>query len=235
MALRNRDGRWHYRFRVDGVQYAQSTGLAATKRNEIAARQQEAEHRQALIDGRSPTRRVMVREFSDAADQFLSWAKTEYREHPSSERRIRTSFTSLKEFFGQKPVSLVTAGQIEDYKSWRAREHKVRDITIRHDLHALSTFFQYAIKQGWARENRVREVSIPSDAEAVRIHVLTSSEEREYFRRASKYRDLHDAAKLISGQGLRPEEVIELKRWMSISIAGNCTSAVGKHLRRKER
>src|ERR1039457_6872666 len=29
---------------------------------------------------------------------------------------------------------------------------------LRHDLHALSTFFQYAMKQRWARENPIRNV-----------------------------------------------------------------------------
>jgi hypothetical protein len=48
MSLRNRGGIWHYRFRLDGREYAETTGLAATKQNERDARQMEAEHLQAL-------------------------------------------------------------------------------------------------------------------------------------------------------------------------------------------
>ncbi len=75
-------------------------------------------------------------------------------------------------------MSLIGEGLIEEYKVWRINKHQVRDITLRHDLHALSKFFGYAIKQRWSRENPVRKVDIPSDAGAVRIHVLTPRKRR---------------------------------------------------------
>ena len=89
----------------------------------------------------------------------------------------------------------------------RVNDHGIRDITLRHDLHALSKFFGYAIKQRWARDNPVRNVTIPSDADAIRIHVLTFEEEREYFLRAAKHRALNDLGRLILNQGMRPDEV----------------------------
>jgi site-specific recombinase XerD len=98
-------------------------------------------------------RRFVIREFSDAAEEFLEWAKMEYWAHPNSHRRIATSLTSAKKFFAQQPVGTIYESEIEAYKVWRVTEHEVRDITLRHDLHALSTFFQYAIKKRWAREN----------------------------------------------------------------------------------
>jgi integrase len=212
MALRNRGGKWHYRFKVDGKHYGATTGLAATKRNETKAQQVEVEHRQALLEGRNPSRKIQVREFSDAAREFLEWAKMRYRAHPNSYLRIATSFASAKEFFGRKAVSLIDDGELEDFKAWRANKHKIRDITLRHDLHALSTFFRYAIKKRWARENPVRSVAIPSDAEAVRIHVIDSDEEKHYFLRAAKHQDLSDLAQLILNQGMRPDEVLALRR-----------------------
>jgi site-specific recombinase XerD len=93
--------------------------------------------------------------FLDAAVDFLQWAKMAYRAHPNSHRRIATSLTSAKAFFKERPVSTIYEAEIEAYKVWRCTEHEVRDITIRHDLHALSTFFQYAIKQRWTRENPI--------------------------------------------------------------------------------
>jgi site-specific recombinase XerD len=212
MALRQRGGKWHFRFKLDGREYAGTTGLAATSRNETRARQMELEYRKALEEGRRPTRRVLVREFSDGADEFLEWAKTHYREHPNSYRRIKTSLASAKVFFAQTPISLIDAAQIEVYKTWRAREHEVRDITIRHDLHALSTLFAYAMRQHWTRENPIREVTIPSDAEAVRMHILTAAEEKIYFQRAAKMRDLYDVGRLMLNQGMRPEEVTSLAK-----------------------
>ena len=99
----------------------------------------------------------------------------------------------LEGFFGRKPVSMIDAREIDSYKAYRIREHRVRDITLRHDLHALSTFFAYAVRQHWTRENPVRHVEIPSDKDAVRIHIISSTEEKLYFERAAKYPDLHES------------------------------------------
>jgi integrase len=211
MALRDRNGTWHYHFKLDGKRYTKTTGLAATKRNETAARDKEAEHRRALREGRSP-RRILAREFTDAAKDFLLWAEVEYRAHPNSYRRIATSFSSAKEFFGREAVSRIDEARIEAYKTYRVSVHQVRDITLRHDLHAISKFFGYAVKQHWALDNPVRSVEIPSDEDAVRMHVLTTIEEQQYFARAAKHRDLHDLGRLMLNQGPRPDEITSLAK-----------------------
>lgn len=162
-----------------------------------AAQDKETEHRQALREGRRTLRPIRVREFTDAVANFLDWARMEYRAHPNSYRRIATSLISAKLFLGREAVSLIDEGSLERYKTWRINERRIRDITLRHDLHALSKFFGYAVKQRWARENPVRNVDIPSDAEAVRIHVLALEEERRYFHRAAKHQDLHDLGRII--------------------------------------
>lgn len=212
MALRNRGGRWHYRFKMDGKEYNGSTGLDATKRNQREAQRIESDHLRALREGRNPSHRVIVRQFSDAVKDFLLWAAVEYREHPNSARRLKTSLASAAQFFSAEPVSLLDDGRIESYKAWRVREHQVKDITLRHDLHALSKFFGYAIKQHWTNENPVRRVAIPSDENAVRMHVLTVAEERLYFARAAKMPDLHDVGRIILNQGMRPDEVVRLRK-----------------------
>jgi integrase len=212
MAIRKRNGIWHYRFNLDGMEYSGTTGLAGTARNESSARQHEAEHRKALLEGRTPPRRLVIRQFSDAAVEFLEWTRMQYRAHPNSHRRIAASLSSAKEFFKERPVITIFEGEIEAYKVWRCAEHEVRDITIRHDLHALSVFFQYAIKLRWTRENPIRNIKIPSDGDAIRIHVITLEEEREYFARAAKNMNLYDLARLLRNQGMRPEEVISLRR-----------------------
>lgn len=212
MSLRNRNGLWNYRFKLDGKEYSGTTDLAATKRNMTAAQDKETEHRRALKEGRRTVRPIKVREFTDAVKNFLEWARMEYRAHPNSYRRIATSLTSAKVFFGSEAVSLIDEGNLERYKAWRVNEHEIRDITLRHDLHALSKFFGYAVKQRWARDNPVRNVEIPSDAETVRIHVLAPEEERQYFLRAAKHKDLYDLGRIILNQGMRPDEVISLRK-----------------------
>jgi len=51
---------------------------------------------------------------------------------------------------------------------------------------------------------------IPSDEDAVRMHVQTTSEEKQYFKRAAKHRDLYDLGRLMLNQGPRPDEVVSL-------------------------
>jgi site-specific recombinase XerD len=180
-----------------------------TKRERGAA---DGEHRTALLEGRRPKTRVVVREFNSAVREFLEWCKARYRAHPNSGRRIAVSLASALIFFGPEVVSMIDEGRIEAYKTWRMNEHGVRDITVRHDLHALSTFFQHAIKQHWTRDNPIRRVEIPSDADAVRMHVLTPQEEKQYFGLASKHRDLYDLGRLMLNQGMRPEEALDLRK-----------------------
>jgi integrase len=136
--------------------------------------------------------------------------------------------TSAKMFFGRRPLSSVTRGDIEDFKVWRRTVHKVHEVTIRHDLHALSLLFQYGSKHNWCKANPVREVEIPSDADAVRMHVLSAVEEAKYFgalevlrqerlarkrpKEARGLQDLHDLSTLMLNQGCRPEELRSLQQ-----------------------
>jgi len=231
MPLRNRNGTWHYQFFANGRSIIRTTGLAATTRNERLALEMELEARREARGGKAPLRKVDVVSFRQAGEQFLDWADGEHREHPATANRLRISFASLFTFFEHTPVCSIQPAQVDDYKVWRrkcpqcqAKElavqtctacggsgEGVREITLRHDLHALSAMFDYAIRHNWARRNPVKEVEIPSDANAVRIHVVTRAEEIAYFVYAAKRPNLHDVAKLILLQGMRPEEVLRLR------------------------
>jgi integrase len=253
MPIRSREGNWHYRFQVDGHEYTGNTGLAATERNKSAALREEAKARELVVGGRSQELKLEVRPFNEAAKQFLAWADGEYREHPASAKRLHTSFASLVEFFKKRPVSSITPGLVEDYKGWRRSAHEVKEVTLRHDLHALSPFFDYAKKHNWTRLNPVEEVEIPSDADAVRIHALSQQEEALYFAAAqslsgrhtvrvkassrsrshdqefdSDYSDLIDVATLMLQQGCRPEELMSLEKHAVDLAAGKMRIVKGK-------
>jgi integrase len=147
--------------------------------------------------------------FAEAARQYLGWTRQEY-DHPNTWRRIAVSFVSLTAHVGCRPVDSVTPADIEAFKA--ARRSAVKPVTIRHDLHALSGFFRYALKAGWAAANPVREVKIPSDRDAIRIHVLTRDEEQSYFQAAQSHPKLNALARLMLATGLRPSEVLALRR-----------------------
>lgn len=189
----------------------------------------EVKARDLVVEGRGAELRVQAIPFSEAAGQFLAWCDGEYTEHPATVDRIRTSFVSIQRFFGKRSVVSITPGDVEDYKAWRRKcpvclgqdpavgecdycegdGLGVRNITIRHDLHALGPFFRYAIKHHWVRRNPCDEVEIPSAKDSYRCHVLTAAEEQAYFAACLKlgYQDLHDLARLMLWQGTRPSEV----------------------------
>ena len=206
-----RSGKFHLRFRVAGIQYRVATGCEAIERNLSAALKRLHEERERVGRGESISQ-LRPRQFSEAVQPFIDWKFGECREHPATAKRTATSLVSCKSFFGATMLHRITPGMVENYKAWR-RSCKIAEVTIRHDLHALSQFFQYAIKQDWCRFNVIRsgDISIPSDKDAQRTYVLTAAEEELYFMSAAARPMLVDGAMVMLHSGMRPNEVLELR------------------------
>jgi len=196
MSLRKRNGNWHYRFFAAGRSWTADTGSAATERNRNAALRAEVEARKLISEGRADQLKIQPKPFSDAADQFIEWAKGEHHQKKETWKRLRGSMTSLKLYFKQRPLHTITVGQVQDYMSWRRlcpectgegcavceqTGRGVKEITLRHDLHALSPLFKYGINHNWCPTNPVERIKVTSDVDAVRMHVLTPAEEQRYF------------------------------------------------------
>lgn len=174
--------------------------MAATERNRTAAIAKELAARKFVQEGKGDQIRLEVRPFSDAAEQFVEWARGEHHDRPGTWKRLRGSLTSLKDFFGLQPLHTINVGQVQDFMAWR-RRMEVKEVTLRHDLHALSPLFKYGMAHNWCRENPVTAAilkahgsKMPSDADAVRIHVLSKAEEKLYFETC-----------------LRPPETVQVK------------------------
>lgn len=65
----------------------------------------------------------------------------------------------------------------------------IEEVSLRHDPDALSPLFKCGIAHNWCRENpvtsdnlKVHGARMPSDADAVRMHVLSVAEESRYFQ-----------------------------------------------------
>jgi hypothetical protein len=99
-----KSGKLEWRFTVDGHQYSGVTDLADTERNGIKVGRIEAEKRRLVLEGRASELRLQVQPFSDAADQFIEWAKGEYRDHPNSWKRLSVSMTKFASVFGEMPI-----------------------------------------------------------------------------------------------------------------------------------
>jgi site-specific recombinase XerD len=216
VSLREKNGKWEYRFRINGERVTKLTDLAATSENRARAAKLEQKHRDAIVKGDLPAHRQIARGFSEASNDFLEWCKIQHEAKPNTWRRIQTSLWSLRNHFGNQNIASIRRADIERFKIWRLRTHQVQQITLRHDLDTLSKFFGWAIIMDLRPDNPVSKIEKPSTENAIRMHVLTDAEEFDYFTRIEQggpaYQKLADVARLMLDQGMRPDEVYSLER-----------------------
>jgi hypothetical protein len=145
MSLNARSGNWHYRFMVAGRTWTDDTGLAATERNRKAAQAIESEPWKAVKLGKDKTLKVEGVSFGVAAEKFLQWVEAKHANKPNTVRRCKGSFASLIVYFNRTPVASISDGDVADYAAWRLNGteeiNPVKPVTVRHDLHNLSKFF----------------------------------------------------------------------------------------------
>lgn len=230
MGLRARSGKWHYRLWVDGNEFNGSTGLAATEKNREAALLKLGKIREDIQNGKENQVKIKAIPFIEARKQFLAWAKAEHRESPETYKDARSKTAAAEAYFGRRPVHMIRSGDIENFKTWRRNGDEeqeiapIAEITLRHNLHQLSKFWQYAIRQGWARINPLKGVTVPSDVDAVRMYILTTVEEKRYFRMAAVRSEvLHDIGRLMIRQGMRPQEAASIQKKDVDLLAGELT------------
>ena len=119
---------------------------------------------------------------------------------------------SLQECLKTKTIDDITPGDLENYKVWR-RENHIKEVTLRHDLHAASQLFQFARKHQWLNHDPLVGVKIPSDQDARNDYVLNDDNEQIYLQAAAKHDNLYDLAILMLQQGMRPSaEVLQLQK-----------------------
>ncbi len=242
MALRERTGKWHYRFVLDGREYTGSTGLAAVPKNTAKAMSKEEAARRLIEEGKSHLVKVKAKPFNEALIEYLRWAKGEHADSPATYADARSKTAVAVLYFGQQFVHTITPGQLENFKTWRRAgdaAHEiapVEEVTIRHNLHQLSKFFRWATKQGWTRQNPVEDVDIPSDADSFRMHVLTAEEEALYFKTARDLNcdHLHDTGRLMIQQGMRPAECFAIQK-ADIDLLSKRLSIRGRETRAGKR
>ncbi len=219
---KRREGQyWAYRFKVQGRQYSGTTDLKVTASNLAAAAAAMEKHKAQVSAGKTVSSVTVT--LRDAAKQFIVWSESEHREHPNTARRQKVSLNVLQEFFGgDKTLRSITAGDLDDFSAWR-RENLIKDVTIRHDLHALSQMLQYAERHKWVAGNVVRQTRVPSDSASRNERILSSDEESLYFRVATPGTVLYDLCKLMRLQGLRPGEALALSK-QDIDLEGRTVS-----------
>jgi site-specific recombinase XerD len=216
MSLRRRSGHWHYRFMVLGKTWTDDTGLVDTERNRKAAEAVESEAWRNVKLGKTANVRVTAKKFDEAAELFLADCRVKHAGKKNTYNRVSGSFASIATYFGTRLVASIDSLSVVAYATWRLKGEPgikgVVPITVRHDLHSLSKFFKFAIKQGWCHDNPVLAEDIPSDKDAERINVQSPEQEQAFFDAIKlKWPKLRDLCRLILLQGCRPEELLAMQ------------------------
>jgi integrase len=149
--------------------------------------------------------------------EFAPWSENEHREHPSTHHRYMRSVKVLIRFFGQRTLDTISSADAERFKISRSRQPRknakdgrtVTPAAVNRDLAVLRILFNLAIRLKKARTNPVSGVKLLPEHN-LQMRVLSWEEEASYLTVASQ--PLRDVAMLILETGMRPGEVLRLRR-----------------------
>jgi integrase len=215
--LREKNGKWEYRFDLRGRSYSQVTDFEAVAENINAAQAERAAHIRELKAGKNVFRRISV-PLDKAVSEFNRWYRSE---HPRGGNCAwATSLMSSFQFYFEAhktALEMIGPKELEEFKLWR-RENKIHANTLRKQLIHLTQFFSYARKCRWIAHDPFAlksddPVKIPPETDSTAMHVLSIVEEEAYLASAANCdQDLADVATIMVEQGPRPDEILSLRQ-----------------------
>lgn len=213
--LRERAGKWEYRFQYKGKPFSLVTDLAAVPENILAAQALKALHQAELRKGKKFFRVVSV-DLAQAVPKFMAWYRSE---HGNGKCKWAASLMASFQYWCEEsrvPLPKLGPAQMEDFKQWR-RSTSIKDNTLRKQLLLLGQFFRYCRKQGWMdsdpfAKGQDAEVKIPAEQDSDAMRVLSPAEEVKYLAAAKECQDLIDVATIMAQQGPRPDEALSLQQ-----------------------
>jgi integrase len=245
IGLREKHGKWEYRFKLNGKPYSRVTDLEAVPENVLEAQQEKAAHMAELQKGKKVIRQISV-PLNQAIPKFMAWYRSEHGGKKCGWAAGQMSSFQLYFEVTKCPLNRIGPAELEDFKMWR-RENKICDNTIRLQLIVLGEFFRYGRKQGWLKgdpfaKGEDDEVKIPSQKASGVMYVLSPEEEARYLAVArEESMDLFDIATIMKEQGPRPAEVMSLQQShidlfsRSFTIWDNSAEGKSKNAHRKLR
>lgn len=149
--------------------------------------------------------------FHDAAFEFLKIKKLDLKK--GTIRRYMTSFNQIDVDLGDMIVSNIKPEHIEAYKNKRRISRK--GATVNRDVTLLKTFFQWAIKQGFASQNPAIDVTHFKEPQK-EPRVLSASECVKLIN-ACDEPHLRTFIMIALHTGCRLEEILSLK-WENVDF-----------------
>jgi integrase len=230
MGLTRRKDSWYVEFHVldDGKHLSLARGVAGAKlkrwkvssTNRTIAKQQEALIKTDLMKGLIKSEHLQGPVlFKNLAEAYL--AAPEIKRQALYDWKVRIVKGRLLLVFGDKMISTITPGMIEEYRAKRRIEPgrqgtPVKIATINRDLALLKHLFSYAIRDGWLERNPVSLVKFDKENNA-RDRVLSPEE----FERLQHESSPHlQAINLMAYQtGMRRGEILNLT-WDRVDLKG---------------
>jgi len=215
MSLFRRGGVWWYDFQVRGVRVRGTSGLTS----KFEAARIEALRKAGIIQSngnlKADKHEPRFEEF--ALTEFAPWSENEHRDRPSTHHRYMRSVKVLVRHLGQRALDMITTAEVERFKIARSRERRkfaadgrlVTPASVNRDIAVLRILFNLAIRLHRAKTNPVAGVKMLPE-QNLQMRVISQQEESNYLAAASQ--PLRDVATIILETGMRPGEVLMLRK-----------------------
>lgn len=195
---------WWYHFVFEGRHYQESTKTE----NKTVARRAEAIRKAELAQARAGiAKRNPVPTLKEYAPKFLAKAKPEIR--PSTYRCYALAIRTLLPWFGSKRLNEIVAREVNEFKESRLNDG-LAGASVNRDLATLRRILSLAIKDELIETTPFSAHRVEFLEENRRERILTFTEEKLYLATANQ--PLRDVATVILETGLRPGEVMNLRR-----------------------
>lgn len=227
MALYKRGKIWWMSFQQDRRHFQKSTKC----QNKRDAETVERAYRTQLAKGEVGIEaRPDAPTFSEAVEDYLTWARIEHRTKPNTIRSYESTSKALLKFFVEKPLDHIDAADVEKFKEWRSKQTTLprsdpkikkksktstwkptilKPATINRELALLKILFNFFIRRDIILRNPVSRVKFFAE-DNCQMRVVSIDEERRYLMAASQ--PLQDFATVMVDTGMRPGEVARIER-----------------------
>jgi len=161
-----------------------------------------------ILRGEFNLKKVKQILFKDFAEKYLRYSK----KHKTSWRSDQTSLNKLKAFFGNRRLSKISPGLIDDYKLKRVDE--VKPASVNRELACLKFMFSLAKKWEYADMNPVKEVRLFKERK-IDMHILDKEEINRLIEVSNTY--LKPIIIIALNTGMRKGEILNLG-WKDIDF-----------------